>query len=213
MKKYLLLGVIVLLIVGVGAYVALADNGGPSFPTTVADQHNGDGWANPTAVEVSDGIPAIASSASGGFNDSGDLFTGGYGFNIPTNSIINGVTVEVFGRSRSVFSNPSMDDLTIRLLKAGVLTGSNLATHVALPIATTTRAYGSSSNLWGSTWTPSDINSSIFGVDLNYEQSGPTGSQAYIDYVQITITYSIPLGPSIVVINSQTIIKGNVTIK
>ncbi len=56
-----------------------------------------------------------------------------------------------------------------------------------------TATYGSASDLWGTTWTPAEINNTNFGVSLSVlNQSGFSSRTASVDYIQITVTYTAP---------------------
>ena len=85
------------------------------------------------------------------------LYGTNFGFSIPSGSTINGISVSV------TYQN-SGTDYTTKLLKAGSLVGSNLATAATSPTSATVVTWGGSSNLWGTTWLYSDINNSSFGV-------------------------------------------------
>ena len=55
----------------------------------------------------------------------------------------------------------------------------------------TAAGYGTTSDLWGTTWTPADINASNFGVALSANSSGTGATRtASVDYIQITVTYT-----------------------
>lgn len=196
MKKYLLLGAIVLAIVGAWAYVARAASSGPNFPTSAIDQANGDGWTNPTNIEVNDGIPAYSIMIPNNFGLSGDLFAKGFGFSIPTGATISGVTVEISEKCQTGFFS-NCQDLTVELLKGGIYSGNNKANVTSWATSTTTVPYGGSSDLWGNTFTVSDINSANFGVGFNIFNSGSSSCTAYVDFVRITITYTLPHGPAV----------------
>lgn len=82
-------------------------------------------------------------------------------------------------------------DNDVTLLKAGVATGNNKADVVtSWPGAFTSASYGGAADLWGAAWTPNDINNANFGVQISaLATSG--ASAAEIDYVQITVTYTL----------------------
>ena len=88
------------------------------------------------------------------------LYATNFGFAIPSGNTINGISVAV------TYQN-SGTDYTTKLLKAGSLVGSNLATAATSPTSATVVTWGGSSNLWGTTWSYSDINSSTFGVAIS----------------------------------------------
>lgn len=77
-------------------------------------------------------------------------------------------------------------DNSVRLVKAGSIVGSDLAYTVA-PWNTvdTYTSYGSSSNLWGTTWTVADVNLSSFGAVFSASVANGT---AQVDHMRITIT-------------------------
>lgn len=58
----------------------------------------------------------------------------------------------------------NITDTTVRLVKAGTVVGSNLAAAGQWPQTATMQSYGSGSELWGTTWSPSEVNASTFGV-------------------------------------------------
>ena len=63
----------------------------------------------------------------------------------------------------------------------------------------TVRSYGGASDLWGETWTYSQINASTFGVAISV--SGPAnsgeGANADIDHIAITVHYTTAGGSSV----------------
>jgi hypothetical protein len=76
-------------------------------------------------------------------------------------------------------------DNSVRLIKGGTITGSNYAqTTLAWPATDAYATYGGCSNLWGTTWTDSDINSSSFGAVLSASVQNGT---ARVDHMRITI--------------------------
>lgn len=77
-------------------------------------------------------------------------------------------------------------DNSVRLIKTGTVTGSNLAYTVA-PWNTvdTYTSYGSASNLWGTTWTVADVNQTTFGAAFSASVANGT---ARVDHMRITIT-------------------------
>jgi hypothetical protein len=105
-----------------------------------------------------------------------------FGFNIPTTATVAGVMVEI---ERSD-PNGKTSDYSIRLVKGGVIGGNDKAANVAYPVADAYRSYGSTSDMWGNTFTPLEINSPDFGVAVAAQRrlagilGGPT--QGRIDH-------------------------------
>jgi hypothetical protein len=77
-------------------------------------------------------------------------------------------------------------DNSVRLVKGGVVTGSNFA-YTVTPWNTvdTYSTYGSASNLWGTTWTVAEVNATNFGAVLSASVSNGT---AQVDHMRITVT-------------------------
>ena len=84
-----------------------------------------------------------------------------------------------------------MADNVIRLAKAGTAVGDNKSTVVVWPSTEGAITYGSPTDLWGTTWTPAEINASGFGATLNPLNTG-NGENAWVDYHQIIVYYTLP---------------------
>jgi hypothetical protein len=57
----------------------------------------------------------------------------------------------------------------------------------------TNQSYGNATDLWGSTWTPADINNAGFGAVLSVFNTRSLGAAtATVNFMQITVTYTIP---------------------
>lgn len=81
-------------------------------------------------------------------------------------------------------------DATVKLVKGGAVVGDNKAdTANDWPAANATKEYGGSTDLWGTTLNPSDVNASDFGMVISATVSS---GDAYIDAVSITVYYSLP---------------------
>lgn len=76
-------------------------------------------------------------------------------------------------------------DQSVRLLKAGVITGNNYAqTTAAWSTTDTYTTYGGAGDLWGTTWTEAQINASNFGAVFSASVQNGT---ARVDHIRITI--------------------------
>jgi hypothetical protein len=120
-----------------------------------------------------------------------------FGFSIPTGATILGIVVK-FERSASVdgVDYPEIKDVSIRLVKGGVISGDNKADLVtAWGTADSITPYGATSGvdgLWGLTWTASDINSSTFGVVMSVAAgAGLYTVVANVDHITIEVYYSV----------------------
>ncbi len=89
-----------------------------------------------------------------------------------------------------------MVDADVYLLKAGAPVGTDHAGNGAWTTSDATVTYGSSSDMWGTGWSLSDVNASNFGVRLAVRNPSTTATnQALVDYVSVTVYYEpIPTG-------------------
>lgn len=169
-------------------------------------------WSSPGNVTANDGTFATAALNAGG--GSNELQGTNFGFTVPAGSTINGITVEINKKAISGIGNPT--DVDVTLLKAGAATGSNLG-HTGAGngwlSAGATDTYGGTSNLWGTTWTPADVNASNFGVQIScVEWTTGGGATAGVDFIRITVTFTPPPGGKRRVIETQVRESGELVI-
>lgn len=107
-----------------------------------------------------------------------------FNFLIPSDATITGVTVSIERSSNTL--NGTHDD-SIKLVKGGVILGNELASASQWPTSDAVATYGSSSNLWGLTLTPADVNASTFGVVIS--AIADLASTAQVDQVTMAIDY------------------------
>lgn len=141
-------------------------------------------WTNPTNAEVADGVYATVSESG---TVSHYLKVSGFGFNIPANATITGITVQIL-RHGSTGGASSGADNSVKLAIAGTIGGNEKASATAWPGADTTATYGSSSDLWGLSLAPSDVNNANFGVGLSVVNNGATFT-ASVDQITIQVSY------------------------
>ena len=145
--------------------------------------------------------------AAGQYSDY--LFVTGFGFSIPTGSSINGIKVTI---ERNDGSGKIKDNL-IKILKSGSVAGSDKSASAGWQSSDQIVTYGSASDLWGTTWSASDVNASNFGIAISVKRNNGAGTNvAYIDHIQITVDYSAPLPIELVDFNSQIISNNTVSL-
>ncbi len=182
-----------LLVAGVLAAMpgsASAATMGPHYPGSGANV-NGPGtqaWSNPGYITAPDASYATATMGAGGVSEY--LQGTSFGFTIPLNATINGITVSIMRKD----SGPIRDE-EVRLLKAGSPVGSNRASSTNWPTSMALATYGSASDLWGTTWTPAEINAGSFGVALSVQNTSvwwwfPQTGTAYVDYIRVSVTHT-----------------------
>ena len=124
-------------------------------------------------------------------NNSPSLNATNFGFNIPLNATISGIQVTI-GRY-AIISNAIRDN-SVRLIVGGAVIGANAAnTTLFWPTTEAPANYGSTTYLWGLTLSPSQVNAINFGVALIAQNTtGTNNISARVDYIQISITYTLP---------------------
>ncbi|QQS22956.1 DUF2341 domain-containing protein [bacterium] len=167
---------------------ASADTQGPysttnGYTNIVGCGDNGD-WSDINQASGSD--DAYASSSLKSDWCSYFLYLDGFGFNIPAGATIDGIEVGI--ERRAEFAGDLVEQY-VSMLDAGSPVGSNYADSNYWQDYDDTVYYGSSSDLWGNSWSPGMINDTGFGIIL-YALAGTEGSDAFIDDVFITVHYT-----------------------
>ena len=146
----------------------------------------GSSWSNPERIYADDDSYSTSSISQSYHSETLDAKN--FGFHIPTDATIKGIQVTIGHKSRDT---NSIKDRSIYLLKNSIISGDNNAdTTTYWPTTETAASYGSTSSLWGTTWTVDQINSSNFGVLLSVDNNNSSHSRtASVDYIKITITY------------------------
>jgi hypothetical protein len=153
----------------------------------------GSGWTSSGNVVSSNNSKASVSvTASGG--TSANLDATGFGFAIPTGATITGIKATV---ERNAGTSSAIADEDVFLLKAGAASGSDKAVSGSWSTSESTRTYGSSSDLWGTTWTLAQVNASNFGLRFKVRNGAGAAANAFVDYIEITVTYLEALDTSI----------------
>ena len=140
-------------------------------------------WSNPGRITANDG-----SSASLGLipPQQSQYLTGtGLGFSVSSYATITGIELGVYG---NVVAGASQ---IVGLTKNGTTQAGSTKTGSqggTLSLVT----YGSSSDLWGTTWTPSEVNASTFGGFYRFANFSSGMKIANVDYVQVNVYYTLP---------------------
>ncbi len=110
---------------------------------------------------------------------------------IDTNATILGIELEVEGHMDAA----DVTDMVIRLRKGGAQVGDNKSSGVDWSFPTDAiRSYGDATDLWGTTWTPAEVNASDFGIDLRLINNVGVTRNTSVDHVRIKFYYILP-GP------------------
>ena len=107
----------------------------------------------------------------------------GFGFNIPSEATIKGVEVYIEKKGRT---QGGIIDNKVSLVKNDIVEPGNKSNGPWPTYKNSIVKYGSSNDLWGSSLTPSEINSGDFGVAISVKGSLAT---ARIDEISMVVTY------------------------
>ncbi|MES2132532.1 MAG: gliding motility-associated C-terminal domain-containing protein [Bacteroidota bacterium] len=153
-------------------------------------------WANSGSAKLSDGsyatsgfVLTLLSVAPTKFLKASD-----FQFNIPSNAIVKGIQVDIQRLSGGINLLAKIQDNSVRIMKGGVFVGQDKASNNYWPIFNSAyETYGGPNDMWGTTWTPADINSPGFGAAISAELVGLLMllPNADIDHIRITVNYSI----------------------
>ena len=163
---------------------------GPRSPSTIVD--------NPNIGTVTWNFPENAVSSNNLYAEadleqnltSHYLQATNFGFTISAGAIINGIVVEIERMENDALDN--IFDNAIRIVRGGTIgsTDKSSATEWGIDSDIYT-SYGSSTDLWGETWTANQINSSNFGVAISAKAvNGLIFTAAEVDHIRITVYYT-----------------------
>jgi len=162
------------------------ENTAATLPGTGASEDR-DGkslWLNPERIQA-EALWSRCEVAKSTYSDW--LRASNFGFQIPTGSEINGIVVEI-SRSGDAFLR---DSALYLVNSSGTNTGDDKASGSSYPSSQATATYGSSSDLWGATLSPSTVNNSDFGIRLSVRNGDSSVSRAAdVYWVKITVYYT-----------------------
>jgi hypothetical protein len=162
---------------------------GPNSPGTAANNTavGTVAWGSPDNIKASDNVRALVANEFSAIT-SNYIQASNFGFSIPTGATIDGILVEIEIRDNA--GTGQVYDSAVKIVKADGSVGStNKASGTAWPDLDTYRSYGSSSDLWGESWSAENINDSDFGVVMSVTIDGFFGA-AGVDHIRITVTYT-----------------------
>lgn len=208
--KTLLITIFLLSIIGLFCFRSsptVADTSTANSPGTMADDatYGTVAWSDPDNAKTSNDSDASITLSQ---QASHYLKATNFGFSIPTGATINGILVEVELQATNVTSI----DVEAKIVKSdGSIGSTDKAKEASLPDTDTYWSYGSSTELWGETWTPADINDADFGFVFAVSAYGATTN---IDHIRMTVSYTVPnTATRTVKIGNGVKFKNNVKIK
>lgn len=173
---------------------------GPKNPATSANvPYAGSDYSfhNPSNALLSDNTFAYAASLASLFNKTTDyLQVKNFGFNIPTAATICSIEANIIKSASDIdllIISAWVKDYDVRIIKNNVLAGNNQKQSAAWADAPTTSTYNADP-LWGTTWSPAEVNSSNFGLSIAAEIKTGIGllPVVNIDNISLTVSYLDP---------------------
>lgn len=164
---------------------------GPNSPTAALNVSGSGGvsWNSPDNIKMGDSANSSSASSLNSIRTTDYLKATNFGFNIPQGATILGIKVEV-ERSRSGSGSGNIFDKEVKLVKAdSSLSSLNKANTTSWPGSESYASYGSSSDLWNESWSPSAINDGNFGVVFSAKGSSGGSRFANVNHIKVTITY------------------------
>lgn len=180
--------------------IALGSVGNAVGPNVAGSGANGSGrnpWVNPNNVTGVAGYATVTVTPSAGSSGTTNpLLCENFSFAIPLTTQIVGIVVQY----HALTTGSGTVQIVATLLKNGVVTGSQRMAAI-LTAADTQYTLGSTSDLWGTTWSQSDVNSATYGVNITaFTQSILAGGGLNnVSLNDVTITIYGLGGPSVVV--------------
>lgn len=158
---------------------------GPNAGSTISDDASVGtvAWSNPANAGASDNVYATATSTTAATHY---LNCQGFGFAIPSDATINGITMDVECKQ----SGNTVTDYHTNLLKAGGIAGDDKKSATTWPMSDGVRTYGGAADLWGTTWTPADVNHAGFGCAIAATITSGISRTASVDLITLTVTYT-----------------------
>lgn len=174
---------------------AFSASQGSYYPNSCTiDSSNGGnrGWLNESYARQSDNVRAYTSGLTTG-DKTVYLKCTNFGFSIPTNATITGIIMHL---ERRADTSGMIRPGEVRLVKSDTIqTHDKSSDDGYWGTSDYTSSFGSSSDLWGNTWTPANINASNFGVATSAWKTAPSvpAVVGYIDSIGVTVHYTVPV--------------------
>jgi MSHA biogenesis protein MshQ len=147
-------------------------------------------WSNPGNATASDTVYATAGNVVKNVTSNYLKCTGFNFAAVPVGATISGITVFVTRKT----SGGTIRDAFVYLIKAGTIsTALNGATTTNYTTADVAEVHGSMTNLWGTTWTDTDLKLSTFGVAYaakNTSTTSNTNRTVSVDFIQMRVDYA-----------------------
>lgn len=162
----------------------MADTGWTFVGTGASDSSFGTtAWSVPGNVTADDGSEAVAA-----FGGNTEYLKGtNLGLAIPSGDVIDGI--EVRWERRIIVGVGPITTIRVRLVdETGTIGTTDRSSGDSWPNVVALQTEGSSTDLWGDTWSETDVEDVDFGFVV--AASMPVGEAAAVDYMQMKVHHS-----------------------
>jgi hypothetical protein len=141
-------------------------------------------WSTPGNAVAKDSANALVSLTG---QTSNYLRCTGFTLNVPAHATITGITVSADRRRSNGVG--IAQDAAVRLVKGGVTGSVDRSTATPYTGVDVREDHGGPTDLWGESWTPTDLNSPGFGVAFATRMSSGASATVGIDAITVTVSY------------------------
>jgi hypothetical protein len=113
-----------------------------------------------------------------------------FGVSVPDDASILGIQFDIRLNADAGLAT----DVSVRILRNGAPVGEDRSRGAAWPTALSYTAYGGAGDLWATSWTPSDVRSSGFGIAVTPRYTGTSAGndRAHVDSAGVTVYFTQP---------------------
>jgi hypothetical protein len=154
--------------------------------SSTEDNQSPRAWQNPSNATADDNTYA---SITSGVGVTQWLKATSFGASVPTDATITGVLP-----SAALYASGSGVTVhKVQLVKGGSFAGTAKTPATSVGTSESTLEWGASDDLWGTTWTPTEVNASGFGFGISTTNTGSPRSH-YADAMWIIVHYTTASG-------------------
>jgi hypothetical protein len=155
-----------------------------------ANSGSGTNWSSMSNVRSSDDSRSAVSWSADGTKFSKHIKCTSFGFGV--SGTIDGIKAHLENNRSASLANVKWED--VKIVKGGTIGATDRSDGAELSGSDTVKVFGSETDLWGESWTDSDINASGFGIaiKLKYVGGDPIMSSGTgrLDHVQLEVFYT-----------------------
>lgn len=175
---------------------------GANLPSTLTNNSSAGsvGWSNLVNAISSNNSYASCGTLLGilGSAKTNYIQAWNLGFAIPSTATVCGIEVRIERHAAGLLIGSSVKDQNLFLMKAGAPVGTNHASSSNWADYDAVAVYGGNSDLWGTSWTPAQINATNFCAQLSAQMNAGLASlflTANVDAISVTVYYTASILP------------------